>query len=193
MTDGDSFEMGYIAASATFLQSLPGRWQVPALSQDTTFPLPEALAASVPVLMNSFTGTQLYPCVYILLCSCFGIRTGWEDWDKCHGTDIYGICHLSPFRENCLSAWLALSFSLQTCILPGYSMGTWESPTNTFYVWQGWQFSCTVKTSIDRISFQHWAKLLFFTNILLTILNFIVQGCGHLGTLKLSLPLDLLN
>ncbi|KAM7320619.1 hypothetical protein ACRRTK_019872 [Alexandromys fortis] len=91
-------------------------------------------AAPVPVLMNSLTGTQLYPCIYILFCSCFGIRSGWEDGDKCHGTDTYGICDLFPFRKNCLSTCLAraLSLSLQTCILPGYKMGTWESPANTF-------------------------------------------------------------
>lgn len=80
--------------------------------------------------------TAAHPCVYILFCSCFGVRTGWEDWDKC--TDTYGICHLSLFRENCLPPSLSLSLplppslplslSLQTCVLPGYSMDTLGKP-----------------------------------------------------------------
>lgn len=79
----------------------------------------------LPVLMNSFTGTQLYPCVYILFCSCFGIRTSWEDWDRCHGTDTYGICHLFFFRENCLSVCLpgSLSVDLSTTWLQHGHMG----------------------------------------------------------------------
>lgn len=120
MTDGDSFGMGYTAVlpspcslSQGVDRCLPWAKNQPFHSQRPTG-LPQ-----LPVLMNSFTGIQLYPCVYILFCSCFGIRTGWEDSDRCHGTHTYGICHLSFFRENwlsvCLALWLSLSLSVDLC------------------------------------------------------------------------------
>lgn len=113
-------------------------------------------AAPVPVLMNSLTGTQLYPCIYILFCSCFGIRSGWEDGDKCHGTDTYGICHLSPFREKlpvCLPGWRSLSADLYTTWLQHGHMGK----------------SCQHLLSMARVTIQLYCEDINRQNILPTL------------------------
>lgn len=87
--DGDSFEIGCttdLPPPVVCPRELTGGCPEPR----PNLPTPRGPGLpQLPVLMNSFTGTQLYPCVYILFCSCFGIRTGWEDWDRCHGTDTW--------------------------------------------------------------------------------------------------------
>lgn len=128
LRDGDSFEIGCTTDLPPPLvcpRELTGGRPEPR----PNLPPPRGPGLpQLPVLMNSFTGTQLSPCVYILFCSCFGIRTGWEDWDRCHGTDTW---YLPPVLfQGKLPACLQLP---TPCRLVYYPATTWAhggSPAN---------------------------------------------------------------